>query len=258
MRSPDDVDAWAAFYLGLVNVYRFTPEGTNDSIALFQRAMKLEPGLARAHAALSFAHFQQTFNRYPGVDDKDSGALAAACADRSLELDEFDPFCNFVRGRVSWLTGDVDRSFDWLDRATQINPNFAQGFYSRALAAVLTGASYDVHGAAEHAIALSPLDPLMYGFQGIRAFQFMAAQDYDAARIWADKSASGPGALVVMDLVAVAANMLAGNEKVAARWARRARSRRPDITQELFFHALPFQDGLLKSVIKKALASKGF
>jgi hypothetical protein len=159
---------------------------------------------------------------------------------------------------VSWLSGEVEQSLDWLDRATQINPNFAQGFYSRALAAVLTGTPYDVHGAAEHAIALSPLDPMMYGFQGIRAFEFMAAQDYDSAKLWADKSASGPGALVVMDLAAVAANVLAGDENAAARWAKRARSRRSDIDQSLFFHALPFHNGPLRSALSSALKSKGF
>jgi len=258
LRSPDDLDAWASFYLGLVNVNRFTPEGTRASIDLFQRAIQLEPGLARAHVALSFAHFQQAFNRYSNVDVQHSGKLATACAERGLELDEFDPYCNFARGRVHWLTGDVEQSFVWLDRATQINPNFAQGYYSRALAAVLTGSPYDVHGASELASALSPLDPLMYGFQGIRAFEFLATQDYDSARLWANKSASEPGALVVMDLAAVVANELAGDKDAAARWAKRARSRRPNIKQELFFHALPFHGGLLRSEISGALKLNGF
>ena len=92
-----------------------------------------------------------------------------------------------------------------------------------------TGTPYDVHGASELASALSPLEPLMYGFQGIRAFEFLATQDYDSASLWANKSASEPGALVVMDLAAVVANELAGDKDAAARWAKRARSRRPNI-----------------------------
>lgn len=87
----------------------------------------------------------------------------------------------------------------------------------------------------------------MYGFYGIRAFEFLAAKDYDSAKLWADKSASEPGALVVMDLVAVAANELARDKKTAVHWARRARSRRPNIKQDLFFHAQPFHYGALKS-----------
>ena len=258
LRSPDDLDAWAAFYLGLINVNRFTPEGTLVAVDLFHRAIKLEPGLARAHAALSFAHFQQAFNRYPDVNAQHASRLAAECADRGMELDEFDPFCNFARGRVSWLSGEVEQGFVWLDRAIEINPNFAQGYYSRALAAVLTGSPYDVHEASQRASSLSPLDPLMYGFYGIRAFEFLAAQDYDSAKLWVDKSAGAPGALVVMDLVAVAANELAGDKKTAAQWARRARSRRPNIKQELFFHALPFHYGALRNRISDALKSYSF
>ena len=258
MQSPANLDAWAAFYLGLVNVNRFTPEGTHQSINLFQRAIELDPSFARAHAALSFAHFQQAFNRYHSVDVTGSSQLASSYAERSVELDEFDPYCNFVYGRVNWLSGEVEHSFSSLDRAIAINPNFAQGLYSRALAAVLTGTPYDVHGASEKAISLSPLDPLMYGFQGIRAFEYMAAQDYDSARLWADKSASNPGALVVMDLLAVAANQLTGDVQAAARWAKRARHRRPDINQELFFHALPFHHGVLRSEISNALTAYDF
>jgi TolB-like protein len=258
MHSPDNLDAWAAFYLGLVNVNRFTQEGTAKSISLFQKAIQLEPGFARAHAALSFAHFQQVFNRYSDVDVHNSSRLAASFAERSLELDELDPYCNFVRGRVSWLFNEVEHSFAWLDRSTHINPNFAQGFYSRALAAVLTGTPYDVHGASRRASSLSPLDPMMYGFQGIRAFEYMATQDYDSAKTWANKSASNPYALVVMDLVAVAANKLAGDEQAAARWAKRARERRPDINQDMFFHALPFNNSTLRHTLSDSLNSFGF
>lgn len=50
LRSPENIDAWAAYHLGLQSLYRFD-EGENDrAIAMFEKAIALETGFARAHA----------------------------------------------------------------------------------------------------------------------------------------------------------------------------------------------------------------
>ena len=64
--------------------------------------MALEPGFARAHAGLSFVHFQNAFLRH--VPDREAEIeQARARAERGLELDPLDPFVNFNLGRSYWL-----------------------------------------------------------------------------------------------------------------------------------------------------------
>lgn len=252
-KSPENLDAWSAYHLGLRHMYRFTPADNSAATGFFERAAALEPLFARAHAGLSFCQFQNAFNQYDGIDRAKAVALARASADRSVELDSLDPFSNFVMGRSFWLQGDSEASLPWLERAVAINPNFAQGHYSHGLAAVMCQHSGDTYSDAAAAIALSPLDPFMYGFYGVRALSYLADSDYENARLWANKAAHQPGALIVMDLIAVAANNLAGCEQAAAHWAARARGRNSQLPRGLLFSALPFSAGEFRDRIAAAL-----
>lgn len=253
----EHLDAWSAYHLGLVNMYRFTPTGTAKALHLFGRAVTLDPGFAKAHAGLSFAHFQNAFNRYDGVDVAAETQSALKTADRSLELDGLDHFGTFVRGRAAWLSGDLDQGLAWVNRSTEINPNFAQGHYTAGLLGVVTDTDVDFLGASDRATNLSPLDPLLYGFLGTRALGLMAQGHYASAADWADRSAHAPGALIVMDLIAVVANELAGRTGAARHWATRARTRRPEITQQHLFDALPFRSKPFRALATKALARHG-
>ncbi len=253
----ENLDAWSAFHIGLVNMYRFNDVGTKHAVSMFQHAIKLDPLFARAHAGLSFAHFQNAFNGYPNVKKAEAIKGAFAASERALELDGVDPFCNFVKGRAHWLTGDVDQSLGWLERAIEINPNFAQGHYATGVAALMAGTPFDSHGAAERALALSPIDPLLYGFYGVRALTYIAEGDYPEAATWANRAAIAPGALSVMDLVAVVANELAGDPDFAKKWAERAKARNPGINAAYFFEALPFHSGAVRQTITSALNRHG-
>ena len=66
--------------------------------ALFQHAVARDPGFARAHAGLSFVHFQTAFLRH-SEDLAGETALARRYAERGLELDSLDPLVNFTMGR---------------------------------------------------------------------------------------------------------------------------------------------------------------
>jgi len=107
LTGTENLDAWAAYHLGLQHMFRFNREDNAAATALFERAVALDPGFARAHAGLSFLHFQTAFLRH--TDDLSGEiALARRCAERGLELDHLDPFVNFTMGRCFWLVGDLD------------------------------------------------------------------------------------------------------------------------------------------------------
>ena len=85
------------------------------------------------------------------------------CAERGLELDSLDPFVNFTMGRSFWLEADLERGLTWLERATALSPNYAQGIYARAWTESLSGKELAAREHADLAMRLSPLDPLYYG-----------------------------------------------------------------------------------------------
>ncbi len=255
--SPENLDAWSNYHLGIYHMYRFTAADTARAVGYFQQAMRLEPDFARAHAGHSFASFQNAFNRYDGVDVNISRQEARRSAERSVELDHLDPLCNFVMGRCYWLESGVAASIPWMERALAVNPNFAQGYYSHGLASVMAGDLDIVLEDSTQALAISPLDPFLYGFHGIRALYFIAHGDYPNAAAWAVSAANQPGAIAVMDLIAAAATALNGEDVEARRWVAKATRRKPSISVAFFFQALPFCEGETRDRISRALRASG-
>ena len=225
--------------------------------ALFTRATQLEPGFARAHAGLSAAEFQNAFNLYAGVDRATAVDNATRSAERSIELDRLDPLANFVMGRTHWLKGETEHSIAWLERAVSMNPNYAHGYYAHGLASLMTSDERRGYDNSAHAISLSPLDPFLYGFYGIKAFSYLADEDIANARLWAEKAALQPEAIVVMDVFAAATCEMDEDRLAAQKWIDRGKRRHPEINSAYFFKALPFSHGKIRNLIASSLARLG-
>ncbi len=257
-RAPsENLDAWSAYHLGLRHVFRFNRGDTGRAEALFSRAIALDPDFARAHAGLSFVHFQNAFLRQ--IPDVTSARrLARRSAERGLELDPLDPFVHFQMGRSFWLEGDLDGSRPWLDRAISLCPNYAQGIYARGWTDSLSGDPHEARSRVDLAMRLSPLDPLHYAMQGTRAFAHLALQEDEEAARWADRAARSPGAHVLIAMIAGAAEGLAGRDDEARRWAANVRVRSAGLGRDDFFAAFPMRSGALRDRIAASLAELGF
>ena len=253
----ENLDAWSAYHLGLQHMYRFNRRDNAAAAGLFGRAVALDPGFARAHAGLSFTHFQNAF-MHQSDDIAGETALARSCAQRGLDLDPLDPFVNFTMGRSFWLEGDLERGLAWLERATALSPNYAQGIYARAWTETLAGRGLEGRGHVDLAMRLSPLDPLYYAMLGTRAFTHMAEGEEAEAARWAERAARSPGAHVLIAMIAAAAQWLAGNEAAARAWAANVRERDPVLTREDFFRAFPIKPELMRRKADVALAGLGF
>jgi len=253
----ENLDAWSAYHLGLQHAYRFNRLDNATAAALFRRSIALDPGFARAHAGLSFVHFQTAFlhqtDDLPGELE-----LARGCAQRGLDLDPLDPFVNFTMGRTYWLDGDLDAALNWLERATALSPNYAQGIYARAWTESLSGREAAAHDHADLAMRLSPLDPLHYAMLGTHALAFMAAGEDAQAAAWAERSARSPGAHVLIAMIAMTAHAMAGDETAAAGWAANVRKRNPALTSADFFRAFPMRAEALRARVAAAQARFGF
>jgi len=253
----DNLDAWSAYHLGLQHMYRFNRKDNAAAAELFRRAVAQDPGFARAHAGLSFLHFQSAF-MHQTDDVAAETALARSFAQRGLDLDPLDPFVNFTMGRSFWLEGDLERGLAWLERATTLSPNYAQGIYARAWTETLAGSPREGREHVDLAMRLSPLDPLYYAMLGTRSFSHTAEGDDAEAAAWAERAARSPGAHVLIAMIAAAAQELAGNRALADRWAANVRERNAALTREDFFRAFPMRSAAMRSRVSGALARLGF
>ena len=257
LAAPDDLDAWSAYHLGLQHIYRFNRTDNAAAAQLFQRAVTLDPRFARAHAGLSFVHFQTAFMHY--ADDIGSQIRQARqFAERGLSLDPLDPFVNFTMGRSFWLEGDLESSLSWLERATSISPNYAQGIYARAWTEALGGRPSEARMHVDLAMRLSPIDPLHYAMMATRAFTHMVRGEDAEAADWAERGARAPGAHVLIAMIAAAAQSLGGNLERARMWAANVRERNVALRREDFFRAFPMKADSTRTRVMRALMQLGF
>ncbi|MGI9323569.1 MAG: hypothetical protein ACR2PZ_00005, partial [Pseudomonadales bacterium] len=257
LAASEDLDAWSAYHIGLQHVYRFS--GADNSVAAnyFERATQLDPQFARAFAGRSFAAFQSAFMQYSGDVDQHR-VDASRFAETAVELDPMDPFCNYNLARTYWLDGKPDQGLDLLQRATDINPNFAQGFYARAWTDVMGGRGASGIANVERALTLSPLDPLLYAMQATKGMAHLLQGETGDAAAWAEKAARTPGAHFLIGAIAAALLQIHGDTAQAQYWSARVRKRRSDLTQEHFFTAFPFVDPDLRRNMADALKACGF
>lgn len=256
LKSPENLDAWSAYHLGLRHMYRFSRDGSQRAATCFEQAAARESGFARAYAGLSFAHFEGAFLHF--ADDRSgAAALARRFAELSLEHDPLDPFCNLVMGRALWLTGDLESSLPWLERAIKLNPNYAQGRYSSAWTQTLLGQSDKGRALVDTAIELSPLDPLHYAMLAVRAFTHLQLGQPAEAALWAERAARSPRAHALIELIAAAVHGANGDLDRARGWARSALERQPGLSEADFFRAFPFRDDAARGQISQTLRRLG-
>jgi TolB-like protein len=256
LTSPANLDAWSAYHLGLHHMYRFNKADNDTATAFFERAVAMEPGFARAYAGLSFTQFQNAFLRY--TDGDEAAKLAHHYAAQCLERDPMDPFGHFTMGRVFWLRGDLESSLPWLERANSLNPNYAQARYSRGWTEALLGSAKSSQANIDAALALSPLDPLLYGMLGVRALSHLAQGEPDQAVDWAERAANSPGAHALIEMIAVVAHGLNANEARARSWAQSAHARAQHLNSDDFLRAFPFRDPSMRVRIGETLKRFGF
>ncbi|CAN7191518.1 winged helix-turn-helix domain-containing protein [Phenylobacterium sp. LjRoot219] len=256
LSSPENLDAWSSYHLGLQQLYRFDREGTARAAVLFAQAIAREPEFARAYAGLSFAHFESAFLGF--ADDRPAAAAQAEqLAERAIAEDPLDPFCNLVRGRVHWLNAELDASLPWLERAIRLNPNYAQAKYSRGWAETLLGNGLKGRCSVDQALALSPLDPLAYGMLGVRAFSHLICDEIPEAAQWGERAARAPGAHALIEMIAAVAHTLNGDPARAAVWRDSARRRSPGLDRRAFLQAFPFHDPAALGRVSEALRRLG-
>ena len=113
-------------------------------------------------------------------------------------------------------------------------------------------------GHVDHAMRLSPLDPMYYAMLGTRAFTHLAVGEDAAAVQGAERAARAPGAHVLIAMIATAVHAVAGDEARAAAWAANVRSRNAALRREDFFRSFPMKSPEMRARVSDALGRFGF
>ena len=156
-KRPESLDAYDLFLRALPHMQARMPDEARLAIPLLEKALKLDPGYAVAHAHLAWCH-EWCFTR-GGLDkrDKDTALLHARAA---IASDIDDAAALAVAGWVIIvLTKEHDMALSAIERALRLNASCATAHYFAALVNAFADQPAVAAFHANLALRLSPFDP---------------------------------------------------------------------------------------------------
>jgi DNA-binding SARP family transcriptional activator len=233
------LDAWEAYHRGLWHMYKFNGQDNRRAGDFFRASLQLDPTFARAHAGLSFTHFQNAFLDL--TDDRDRQIdQAFETAAHSLGADDRDPAAHWAMGRALWLRGEQGEALAELQRSIDLSPNFALGHYTVGFVHSQSGDPAAAIRATDHSRRLSPFDPLQFGMLASCALAHVRLDQHQEAADWAVKATSRPNAHEHILAIAAQCLALANRRQEARGFVGRIRERRPRYGIEDFLRAFRF------------------
>lgn len=128
-KRPENLNAYDYYLLGSEKIEKLTKADDEEAITFLNRAVALDPGLARAWVELYHAHdLMGVF----GADPEGNRKLAADVAERAVRLDPSDAEAHAVFGMSLANKGDMGRAKSEFDTALRLAPGSSEilTFYS--------------------------------------------------------------------------------------------------------------------------------
>ncbi len=154
-KPPDSRDAWDLYQRGLWHEYRINKEDNAAAIALFSRAIELDPNFAGPHAGLSECFCYEVFYWNAERDPKDT----IASARRAIEIDPQDASAHRALGWAYLLYWDQLEAIAELERAIELNPSEAHSHLILGFSKTYSGSAAEGLESIRTALKLSPNDP---------------------------------------------------------------------------------------------------
>jgi TolB-like protein len=150
------LEAYECWLRGRESLRKGTVEGDAEARLFFERALELDPHLARAYSGVSLSHFNDwSCQAWVRWDEKER--LAYEFAKRAADLDNGDAMVEIVLGRITLYRRLFDEAAEHVARALVLNPNDADVLAHCALCRAFLGDGASGVELATKAMRLNPL-----------------------------------------------------------------------------------------------------
>jgi adenylate cyclase len=188
-RKPtESLDAYDLYLRALAQSQKFTDEGMREAIVFLERALAIDPSYAPAAAMIGRCRYFQFCQDWESLSDA-TIAEGVHLARRAMEVGKDDPeTLSMAALTLSIFAGDHATATKAARRALALNPNSVHAWMISGWNSAFLNRPAPAIDALEHAIRLSPLDPLSYLFATALSFAYSVAHRYEEATEWADRA----------------------------------------------------------------------
>lgn len=241
LKATDNLDAYDCFLRGREGSRSFTIQGTAEALGYFRRAIALDPTFGRAYGRAAMCLFTRRTYGWSGDAQQElaEGKILSeqAIAFGQADAEALSPAANFL----AFMSHELERGGDVIDRALTLNPNFADGWRVRGLINVLLGHADLAVGQLETARRLCPIGPELFSIYTASGQSYLYSGHPREALPWFRKALvlqpNWMGALrhSIVALVAV------GNLEGARRTMQHLLKVAPDMNISVARRVLPFR-----------------
>ena len=182
------LEAYTLLIAAVALLHRLSPQAFDRAQALLQTVIERAPRQAAPHAWLAKWHVMRVQQGW-SVDARSEGHAALECTKRALEA---DPHCSLaltIDGLVNTnLLKRLDIAEERYETALQVNPNDSLAWLLKGTLHAFKGEGKMAVEHTQHALKLSPLDPLRYYYDSLAATAALAAGQYERAIKLAENS----------------------------------------------------------------------
>jgi adenylate cyclase len=177
--------------IGLIN--RVGQRQNEEAQALLQRAIRIEPSYAKAHAVLGWAVWWAA-QAYWWPDTREGYRQAERHAEDALSFDPAEPWGRMMLGLSLSTARHHEQALVQLEAALEINPNFALGRTALGWGLLRAGQIEAAIAETGKPLRMSPMDSFAGIYTAIHGLALLGARRFSDALPFL-RSSAAPGAL---------------------------------------------------------------
>ncbi len=235
-KRPENLDAYDLVLRALPDVYVAMPKEAAKALPLLEEAVALEADYAGAHGFLAWCH-EILFVRAGFKDEDRDAAIGHARAAVAFGRDDATALAlgAFV---ISMVEHDRGTAFDAFERALALSPSSSFTLFFGSVALCWAGEAERAIEWAEHALRLSPFDPLnLFAYTALAVGHFQHGR-YEEAAIAARRAVQSNPNFSVTNSLLVAPLARLGRLEEAKAVAARVLALQPSFSAAGFCAAL--------------------
>jgi TolB-like protein len=244
-RKPtESLDAYDYYLRGLANTYLGTKDTFAEALTLFKKAIERDPNYGAAHGMAAWCHVWRHVNGW-AINWSEEEAEAQYLARRAAVSGKDDAVALCFGGlALARVTNDCEGGIALIDRALLLNPNLAAAWNASGWVRAFLGETDKATEHVQHAMRLSPLDPLLFLMYHVTGLAHFIAGRYGEAALWGGKALREQPNFVATLRLSAAGHALSGRLDLARNAVVRALELDPAMRlSNLKERAGPFRPG---------------